>query len=52
MPRHTSGQPGAMVTDRDLQRRWGVGRLFAILAACALLIALGYLMAANAALPI
>jgi hypothetical protein len=37
-----------MVTDRDRQRTWGVGRVFAILTACAL----GYLMAANAALPI
>ena len=52
MPRHSSGQPGAMVTDRDRQRTWGVGRVFAILTACALLIGLGYLMAANAALPI
>ena len=52
MPRHSSGQPGAMVTDRDRQRTWGVGRVFAILTACALLIGLGYLMAVNAALPI
>ena len=52
MPRHSSGQPGAMVTDRDRQRTWGVGRVFAILTACALLIGLGYLMAASAALPI
>jgi hypothetical protein len=41
-----------MVTDRDAQRTWGVGRAFAILIACALLIGLGYLMAANAALPV
>jgi hypothetical protein len=41
-----------MVTDRDRPRRWGVGRVFAILTACALLIALGYLLAANAAQPI
>ena len=52
MPRHSPGQPGAMVTDRDRQRTWGVGRVFAILAAGALLIGLGFLMAANAALPI
>ena len=52
MPRHSPGQPGAMVTGRDEQRTWGVGRVFAILAACALLIGLGFLMAANAALPI
>jgi hypothetical protein len=44
MPRHSSGQPGAMVTDRDRQRTWGVGRVFAILTACALLIGLGYLV--------
>lgn len=49
MPRHSSGQPGAMVTDRDHRRSWSIGSVLVILVAAAALAGLGYLLYANAA---
>lgn len=49
MPRHSPGQPGAMVTDREHPRSWSIGIVLAILLAAAALAGLGYLLYANAA---